>query len=132
MKAMGSLMTLLALSACSTEQRSSTVDYGEVEVPVQALASDEAKERGRVLFREKCALCHGLRADGKGARREGLSGKPINFRSLAWRAQTTPIEVFQVLSEGKRGTSMPAWPTLSEAEKWDVVAYVLSVSKEGP
>lgn len=132
MRAMGSLMTLLALSACSTEQPSSTRDYSKVEVPILELASDEAKRRGRALFREKCALCHGVLADGKGARREGLSGKPINFQNRDWRASTTPIEVFKALSEGKRGTSMPAWPTLTDTQKWDVAAYVLSVSEDGP
>jgi len=40
--------------------------------------------------------------------------------------------VFEVVSEGKRGTSMPAWPTLSSDQKWDVVAYVLSVAEDGP
>jgi mono/diheme cytochrome c family protein len=27
---------------------------------------------------------------------------------------------------------MPAWPTLSEEQKWDVIAYVLSVAEDGP
>jgi high-affinity iron transporter len=122
----------LALSACSAEDAPSTIDYSKVEVPVGQLSSDDARGRGRVLFSRKCALCHGERADGNGARREGLSGKPINFHSKEWRANTTPLRVFEVLSEGKRGTSMPAWPTLSSEQKWDVIAYVLSVAEDGP
>jgi mono/diheme cytochrome c family protein len=122
----------LALSACSAEDASSTIDYSGVEVPVERVSSDDARGRGRALFRKKCALCHGERADGNGARREGLSGKPINFHNKEWRASTTPRRVFEVLSEGKRGTSMPAWPTLSSEQKWDVVAYVLSVAEDGP
>jgi high-affinity iron transporter len=123
----------LALSACSTEEANhSTVDYSELDVPIGRLSSDEARERGRDLFKQKCALCHGERADGNGVRSKGLSGKPANFGSPDWRANTTPAFVFQVLSEGKRGTSMPAWPTLSEDQKWDVIAYVLSVAEDGP
>jgi mono/diheme cytochrome c family protein len=132
MKAMGALVMSLALSACSAEDASSTIDYSGVEVPVERVSSDDARGRGRALFRKKCALCHGERADGNGARREGLSGKPINFHNKEWRASTTPRRVFEVLSEGKRGTSMPAWPTLSSEQKWDVVAYVLSVAEDGP
>jgi len=132
MKAMGSLMMSLALSACSTEQPSWSGDYSKVEVPLDRLSSDEARSRGRALYRQKCALCHGVRADGNGVRREALSGKPINFQNRDWRSRATPLEVFRVLSEGKRGTSMPAWPTLSETEKWEVVAYVLSVAEDGP
>jgi mono/diheme cytochrome c family protein len=132
MKATGALLMSLALSACNAEDAPSTVDYSTVEVPVERISSNEARERGRTLFSKKCALCHGERADGRGARREGLSGKPINFHNKEWRANTSPLSVFETLSEGKRGTSMPAWPTLSDEQKWDVVAYVLSVAEDGP
>lgn len=132
MKATAALLMSLALSACSAENdQTSGIDYSELKVPVQRLSSDDARERGRALFVEKCALCHGVRADGNGVRNKGLSGKPANFTSPDWRANATPRSVFEVVSEGKRGTSMPAWPTLTEDEKWDVVAYVLSVAEDG-
>lgn len=132
MKAMGALLMSLALLGCSARDESSTIDYGKMEVPLGRLSSDEARTRGRSLFEKKCALCHGERADGNGVRSKGLSGKPANFRSGDWRVGATPRDVFRVLSEGKRGTSMPAWPTLSDDQKWDVVAYVLSVAEDGP
>lgn len=122
----------LALLACSARDESSATNYDQIEVPVSRLSSDEARQRGRVLFKRKCALCHGERADGNGVRSKGLSAKPANFTSPEWRANTTPVHVFQVLNEGKRGTSMPAWPTLSDDQKWDVIAYVLSVAEDGP
>jgi mono/diheme cytochrome c family protein len=43
----------------------------------------------------------------------------------------TPEYVFEIVSHGKRGTSMPGWPTLSDGQKWDLVAYLLSVSEDG-
>ncbi|MGB3050220.1 MAG: cytochrome c [Polyangiales bacterium] len=132
MKAMGALLMSLALLGCSDKVRSSAVDYDIVEVPAAQLSSDEARARGRTLFKEKCALCHGDRADGNGVRSKGLSGKPADFGSHDWRSHTTAIAVFEVLSEGKRGTSMPAWPTLNDEQKWDLIAYVLSVAEEGP
>jgi high-affinity iron transporter len=123
---------LLALSACSAEQTgSSAIDYSGVDVPLERLSSDDARQRGRVLFEQKCVLCHGERADGNGVRSKGLSRKPANFRSADWRRNTTPLSVYEVLTEGKRGTSMPAWPTLSDDQKWDVIAYVLSVAEDG-
>ena len=132
MKAMGALAMSLALSACSTERSTtSAVDYGQLEVPFARLASDEARERGRLIYEQKCQLCHGERADGNGVRSKGLSRRPADFTSVEWRANTSPRFVFQVVSEGKRGTSMPAWPTLSNDQKWDVVAYVLSVAEDG-
>ncbi|MGB5193489.1 MAG: cytochrome c [Polyangiales bacterium] len=123
----------LALSACSTEEASrSGIDYAKVDVPVERLSSDEARERGRLIFKQNCVLCHGERADGNGVRSKGLSGKAANFASAEWRDNVTPRFVFKILNEGKRGTSMPAWPTLTEDQKWDVVAYVLSVAERGP
>ena len=71
MKAMGALLMSLALLGCSAKVDSSAVDYDEVEVPVAQLSSDEARARGRALFRAKCALCHGERADGHGVRSNG-------------------------------------------------------------
>jgi len=132
MKAMGALLTSLALSACSARDDSSAKDYSQVQVPTSRLSSDDARARGRALYQEKCALCHGERADGNGVRSKGLSGKPINFQNREWRASAKPPALFEVLSEGKRGTSMPAWPTLSDEEKWDLIAYVLSVAEDGP
>ncbi len=132
MKAMGALLMSLALLACNARDEPSAAEYREIEVPVDRLSSDEARQRGRTLFRAKCALCHGDGADGRGVRSKGLSGKPANFTNPEWRRTTTPAQVFRILSEGKRGTSMPAWPTLSDDQKWDVIAYVLSVAEDGP
>jgi mono/diheme cytochrome c family protein len=123
---------LLVLSACSNEGEPAAVDYEKLEVPTDRLANEETRARGRALFLNKCALCHGERADGNGVRRKGLSGAVANFQSSDWRANTSARQVFMIVSEGKRGTSMPAWPTLSDEEKWEVVAYVLSVAEDGP
>ena len=132
MKVTGALLTSLVLSACSAESAESAESYANIDVPLRVLSSDEARERGRTIFESKCALCHGAKADGKGARSKGLSRKAADFTNPQWRANTTPRELFRILSEGKRGTSMPAWPTLSDDEKWDVIAYVLSVAEDGP
>ena len=96
------------------------------------LRSPEARARGKALFREHCALCHGENADGRGQRREGLSGRPADFTSAEWRASATADGVFEIIREGKAGTSMPAWRSLDDREVGDLTAYVLSVRTEGP
>lgn len=131
MKATAALLMSLALSACSAEESEYARNYGELEVPLSRLSSDEARERGRELFRDKCALCHGKRGDGNGVRSSALSRRPPDFTNPGWRQSTTPREVFKLVSEGKRGTSMPAWPTLSDDQTWDLVAYVLSLAEGG-
>ncbi|HSN81633.1 MAG TPA: cytochrome c [Polyangiales bacterium] len=131
MKRTTATLILLALSACKADARISS-EYEQLEVPMDRIASDEARARGREIYRSKCALCHGKDADGRGARRKGLSHAPTSFQRPQWRQSVTPKYVFQVLSEGKQGTSMPAWPTLTEEQRWDVVAYLLSVAEDGP
>lgn len=129
MKVMVALLTSLVLSGCRAEKPEGR---SQIEVPVGRLSSDEARKRGREIFEDKCALCHGNRADGRGLRGKSLARRPTDFTSPQWRASTTASRVFEVVSEGVRGTSMPGWPTLSEDQKWDVTAYVLSVAEDGP
>lgn len=125
----GVMIMSLALLACDACRGISDRD---ADVPRARLASPEARARGREIFLAKCALCHGVDADGRGVRVHALSGRPVNFRSSHWRSRATPAGVYSVLRNGVRGTSMPAWPSLSESEKWDVVSYVLSVGGESP
>jgi mono/diheme cytochrome c family protein len=121
----------LACSGCSGQDDVPPA-YRRMAVPEAVLASPEARDRGRTLFREHCAICHGERADGAGVRRAALSAAAADFTSPAWRARMTPRRAFAVVREGLRGTSMPAWRTLSDEETWSLVAYVLSVSRQGP
>ena len=101
-------------------------------MPPDLLSSDAARERGRALYRDKCVLCHGERADGRGVRRWSLIPPPRDYTDPAWRAQATPSSVYVTIRDGVRGTAMPAWTALSEDEVWDLVAYVLSVAEQGP
>lgn len=121
---MDAALISLALSGCSDEPR-------EVEVPVERLSSTDAQRRGRAVFLQRCAICHGVKADGHGIRKVGLSGPPRNFRDPSWRESAEPRHLFQVISEGIPGTSMAAWPILSVDQRWDVIAYILSVAEEG-
>lgn len=100
-----------------------------VEVPAGVLDSAEARARGRTLYVESCALCHGERADGRGPRRSALSDPAADFTDPGWRRRTSPGEVFLVIRKGLRGTSMPAWPTLDDDQVWELVAYLWSVSE---
>lgn len=121
MKMWGIWIVSLALWACNT---------AGTERP--NLASAQARARGETIFQAKCALCHGTRADGDGVRKTGLSRRPPDFRSAEWRAGVTPEQVHDIVRHGKRGTSMPGWPALSDAETWDVIVFVLSVSEAEP
>ena len=112
---------LLALSGC---------ERGEVAVPPD-FDTPQARARGRVLFLEHCAICHGENADGQGPRRPSLTPPPANFRDPSWHVRTSPARTWQIVRDGEPGTPMPSWkPVLSPSETWDVVAYLHSVAGE--
>lgn len=125
------IMVSLVLSACSAGDPTVPPAYRDIVVPTEQLASKDARARGRLLFEQSCVLCHGVNADGKGVRYHYLSNPPANFKSKAWRRRTTPRRAYFVLREGVSGTSMPAWPSFSEDQTWDLVSYVLSVYEGG-
>ena len=102
--------------------------YRAIRVPGERLASTDARERGRRLFLEHCALCHGERADGFGVRREGLSSPPRDFTDPSLRRKTSPRRMFFEIREGVRGTAMPSWKALDEGQTWDLVAFLRSVA----
>jgi mono/diheme cytochrome c family protein len=114
---------LLATAACGEP---------EAAPPAGLLESAAARERGRAAFLEHCAICHGVEADGRGVREHALSGPPADFKRPDWRRRSSPGEVFTVLRDGVRGTSMPSWRSLSEDETWDLVAYLWSVGEAAP
>ncbi len=121
-RALAWVLVLVTLWACDARPSG-------VAVPDAVLESAAARARGRTAFLENCALCHGERADGHGPRRSALSGPAADFTNPNWRRGTSPEAVFETIREGLRGTSMAAWPTLSDQQTWELAAYLLSVSE---
>ena len=125
---LAAIAALWTLSACNGGDL--PPPYRDLEVPEERLASAEARARGRALYLESCALCHGERGDGHG-RRRNLSSRPRDFTDPRWRRRATPEKVFFDVREGVQGTAMASWKALDEEETWDVVAYVLSIAEDG-
>ena len=119
----------LAFSACRSREADLPGPYRDVAVPVERLRSAAARNHGRELFLEHCALCHGERADGHGVRQSALSSPPRDFTDRAWRDRTSPRRVFYVIREGSPGTAMPAWKSLDVSDTWDLAAYLLAVGE---
>jgi mono/diheme cytochrome c family protein len=121
------LLMWLVLPGCRDVDRNLPAQYRRIAVPEAQMTSAAARERGRVLFEANCALCHGVRGDGHGQRREGLDVPPRDFTNPDWRQHTSARHVFFAIREGLAGTPMPAWKSLSERDAWDLTAFVLSL-----
>lgn len=84
--------------------------------------------RGAQVYAQACAACHG--ADGHPNRAIGLLTQPPDFRTEA--GPLSPRRIFSASTYGVPKTQMPAFDTgLSDAERWDVAFYVLSLAHPG-
>lgn len=89
-------------------------------------------DRGAELFGQACAACHG--ADGSGetevARR--LAPRPADLMEERFDETLSPARVFNAVTFGIPGTSMPAYVGLDETERWDLAFYVLALRQADP
>ena len=87
---------------------------------------------GKAVYDEHCAHCHGYEGDGQGYAFENAFPKPRDFTSGLFKIRTTPTgeeptqdDLFNIISRGMPGTTMPEWATvLNEQQRRDVAAYV--------
>ncbi|MEN4011305.1 MAG: c-type cytochrome [Chloroflexota bacterium] len=85
-------------------------------------------EQGAVIYAEKCAACHGERGmgDGPQAGQLPIAVPPLGDFTLAQGAR--PEEWYLLVSEGNMERFMPAFRSLDDRQRWDVVAYALTLS----
>jgi mono/diheme cytochrome c family protein len=78
-------------------------------------------ERGRELFQNKCALCHGTTGKGDGSAAKGLDPKPANLAEMS--AHHPDGDIAWKIATG-RGP-MPAWKDiLTENDIWDLTNFI--------
>jgi mono/diheme cytochrome c family protein len=137
----------------SDEDRWALVDYvktfdprfetarGRQPVPLPDKAPKSASaSRGRDVYaRMQCAKCHG--DDGRGVGPSAptlvdLKGRYVNARDFtqpgSFRTGWTEREIVRTLETGMNGVPMPSYSgAMSKQEEYDLVAYVMSLSKHG-
>lgn len=52
---------------------------------------------------------------------------PANLTLLVWSGEKSSSRIFKVVRDGVPGTAMASWPTLSNRQIWDLVAYIHSL-----
>ncbi len=85
--------------------------------------------RGKYLYNEKCANCHGPTGHGDGAQAALLDPKPRNLSDEKYMSTLTDKHIFKTISEGGiavgKSNLMPRWKfVLSEDNIWSVIAYI--------
>jgi len=89
-------------------------------------------ERGKPIFEQRCAVCHGPQGRGDGPEAPFLSPRPASLISAATSVKTD-ADLLKAIANGKPRTAMPAWKdVLSEQERRDVLAYIRSLVRFQP
>ena len=90
----------------------------------------DIRAEGRQLFMQHCAICHGVLGDGRACMRaqsilaRDFTKGVFEFRSTPTGRLPTDQDIWKVISNGIHGTAMVPWLTLSEHDRWALVAYV--------
>lgn len=90
--------------------------------------------QGKGLYARECADCHGVEGKGDGAAAYLLYPKPRDFVKSeyrivsTWDRLPTDDDLFNTITRGMPGSSMPPWDRLSERERWSLVYYLKSLS----
>jgi len=79
----------------------------------------EAVAAGSNLFGQHCAECHGELAQG-GKKAPSLLANEVQ--------QATPGALFWILTNGVVGRGMPVWSKSPEAQRWQIVSYLKSLT----
>lgn len=109
------------------------------ETPGKAPVPDEKPtlERGRDIYLEKCAFCHGETGDGDGPAASFSSPRPRKLTKAQYKIRTTHFgkipsdqDIFYIITKGMPGTTMPAWNHLPDSDRWSLVLYLKSLSNK--
>jgi mono/diheme cytochrome c family protein len=98
---------------------------------VGILSSAKAQSAGAKLFASRCAICHGANGDGHGLRQDAMSPGPANLTLPPWSQTTHAGQTFLAIRDGVPQTAMAPWPTLTDAQVWELVAYIETLSGNG-
>jgi mono/diheme cytochrome c family protein len=89
----------------------------------------ENVDAGEQTYMDNCLLCHGEKGKGDGPGAAALKVKPANFTDKKMMSEETDGSLFWKMTQG-RGP-MPSWKdVLSDTERWQLVDYIRTLSKD--
>jgi mono/diheme cytochrome c family protein len=132
------LLAALSLSACYSLASDITPPPGYIyTTPIPSSPPTEVMyfpfmppdpQAGAAIYADKCVDCHGPAGFGDGPAAADLPNPvaPIGDPDLAM--QHTPEDWFRMVTEGNIERYMPPFTSLTERQRWDVVAYAFTLS----
>ncbi|MFT4579824.1 MAG: cytochrome c553 [Nitrospinales bacterium] len=91
-------------------------------------------KKGKVLSHIKakpiaCKQCHGMNGNGQGAMAPNLIPQPRNFTCQQTMEQISDGQLFWIIKNGSKGSSMPSYSHLPDRKIWQLIHYIRSLTK---
>lgn len=83
---------------------------------------------GQKLYTQNCSQCHGEKGLGDGSQAAQLSIPAPTLGLAEFSRQYSPTQWYNIVTQGNMEKYMPAFPNLTDRQRWDVVAYAMSLS----
>ncbi len=112
------------VAAASAKLRWAIVETYKLKLAPRA-APDLA--RGKALYAQHCAACHGATGKGDGLAAKGLEPAPSNFHDLERMAQRSAYGLYNTITLGVDGTSMASFKQLPEEDRWALAFFAATV-----
>lgn len=107
-----------------------------IQVPPETTRTPEGLERGRQLFVQACASCHGPQGRGDGRQQmvdnQGYPVKPRDLTAGIFKGSSESKDLYYRLVAGLPGSPMPSYAGVyTDEQLWDLVHYVQSLVPPG-
>ncbi len=83
---------------------------------------------GQAIYAEKCTPCHGSKGLGDGPQAANLPNPVAAIGAPDVTRNSNPAQWFSVVTQGNLDRFMPPFSSLTDRQRWDVIAYVYSLS----
>jgi mono/diheme cytochrome c family protein len=133
------VFSLLILTACSFSLAEDITPPPGAEVPFEEPTQPPLSgplypmvppdpSAGSAIYAEKCAPCHGVAGLGDGSMAGNLPVPAPALGADAVARQASPAAWYVVVTQGNLERRMPPFNSLTDRQRWDVVAYLYSLS----
>ena len=134
------ITTAMVLSSCSFSMAGDITPPPGSELPfvqqaTQTIASDilypllpPNLANGAQIYEDECSQCHGSKGMGDGPQAAQLSVPAAALGLSNVANQYTPAEWYTIVTHGNMEKFMPDFANLTDRQRWDVVAYAMSLS----
>lgn len=84
--------------------------------------------QGAALYQAQCASCHGAQGRGDGPLAASLKPPPVAFADPQRAQSRSVLALYQIVSQGVSGTSMPSFASLPDKDRWALAFYIGTLS----